>query len=132
MHKLTDWLRSAEATLDRWGMPGWIGAAVLSLIVLWPVGLAILGYMIWSGRMTFSSQKSGRRWGCRGARRGTGNSAFEEYREETIKRLEEEESAFSGFLDKLRRARERAEFDQFMSERAHSNRGSGSDTVEPA
>jgi hypothetical protein len=55
----------------------------------------------------------------------SGNGAFAEYREETLRRLEEEERAFRDFLGRLRMARDKAEFDQFMAER----RGSG---TEPA
>lgn len=50
----------------------------------------------------------------------TGNAAFDDYREETLRRLEEEQSAFVGFLEQLRRAKDKAEFDQFMSERGRS------------
>lgn len=48
--------------------------------------------------------------------RATGNHAFDSYRDETLKRLEEEQSAFEGFLDRLRQAKDKAEFDQFMTE----------------
>ena len=50
----------------------------------------------------------------------TGNSAFDAYREETLKRLEDEHRAFLDFLEKLREAKDKAEFDQFMQ-----NRGQG-------
>jgi len=48
----------------------------------------------------------------------SGNTAFDAYREETLKRLEEEQAAFERFLKRLRAARDKAEFDQFMDERA--------------
>ena len=47
----------------------------------------------------------------------TSNRAFDEYREETLRRLEEEQQEFKTFLDKLRFAKDKAEFDQFMAER---------------
>lgn len=47
----------------------------------------------------------------------SGNHAFDEYRAETLKRLEDEQREFKDFLDRLRVARDRAEFDQFMAER---------------
>ena len=47
----------------------------------------------------------------------SGNRAFDDYREETLKRLEEEQREFKDFLARLRFARDRAEFDQFMTER---------------
>ena len=47
----------------------------------------------------------------------SGNRAFDEYRSETLKRLEEEQHQFKDFLARLRFAKDRAEFDQFMAER---------------
>ncbi len=47
----------------------------------------------------------------------SGNRAFDEYRSETLKRLEDEQQEFKDFLGRLRFARDRAEFDQFMAER---------------
>ena len=47
----------------------------------------------------------------------TGNDAFDAYREETLNRLEEEAKEFQSFLKRLRDAKDKAEFDQFMSER---------------
>ncbi len=47
----------------------------------------------------------------------SGNHAFDEYRAETLKRLEEEQNEFKGFLARLRDAKDRAEFDQFMAAR---------------
>jgi hypothetical protein len=47
----------------------------------------------------------------------SGNRAFDDYRSETLKRLEEEQREFKDFLGRLRFARDRAEFDQFMAER---------------
>ena len=48
---------------------------------------------------------------------GSGNHAFDEYRAETLRRLEEEEREFREFLDRLRHAKDKAEFDQFMAQR---------------
>jgi len=47
----------------------------------------------------------------------SGNRAFDEYRSETLRRLEEEQREFKDFLARLRFAKDRAEFDQFMAER---------------
>ena len=47
----------------------------------------------------------------------SGNRAFDDYRAETLKRLEDEQREFKEFLARLRFARDRAEFDQFMAER---------------
>jgi hypothetical protein len=49
--------------------------------------------------------------------RWSGNRAFDEYRAATLRRLEEEQREFRDFLDRLRHAKDRAEFDQFMAER---------------
>jgi hypothetical protein len=47
----------------------------------------------------------------------SGNRAFDDYRTETLQRLEEEQREFKEFLERLRFAKDRAEFDQFMNER---------------
>jgi hypothetical protein len=47
----------------------------------------------------------------------SGNRAFDDYRAETLKRLEDEQREFKDFLARLRFAKDRAEFDQFMAER---------------
>ncbi len=52
-----------------------------------------------------------------GARYSSGNNAFDEYRTETLKRLEDEEREFRSFLDRLRHAKDKSEFDQFMADR---------------
>jgi hypothetical protein len=49
----------------------------------------------------------------------SGNRAFDEYRTETLRRLEDEQREFIEFLDRLRHAKDKAEFDQFMAERRH-------------
>src|SRR5882762_6729366 len=47
----------------------------------------------------------------------SGNHAFDEYRSETLRRLEEEQREFRDFLDRLRFAKDKSEFDEFMAER---------------
>ena len=121
------------AKLDDLGKPAWIAVMVLGFIVFWPIGLAILGYLIWSGRMGCSRMGGRGRWHRNGGERdwsgpdawfrgrrrtaSSGNAAFDEYREETLRRLEEEQKGFMDFLDNLRRAKDKAEFDQYMAER---------------
>ncbi|GHD43313.1 hypothetical protein GCM10017083_09280 [Thalassobaculum fulvum] len=101
--------------LDDIGKPAWIGLMVFGFIVFWPAGLAVLAYLIWSGRMGCWKRSRGQWW--HGEKRAsTGNSAFDEYRAETLKRLEDEQKEFVDFLDRLRRAKDKAEFDQFMAE----------------
>lgn len=133
--------------LDGYGRGGWIAAMILGFVLFWPVGLAILFYMIWSGRMGcgYNAGWSGnsemrwqrkmekmqmkmdrwnemrqRFWGGQGGSTGfvpTGNHAFDEYRSETIRRLEDEAREFKDFLERLRHAKDKAEFDQFMADR---------------
>ena len=55
----------------------------------------------------------------------SGNRAFDDYRSETLKRLEEEQREFKEFLERLRFAKDRAEFDQFMAERRNRPREEG-------
>lgn len=119
---ITSWPRRAQSWLDERGKGAWIAAMVLGFIFVWPVGLALLGYMIWSKRMFNRSA-------CRHARNShapwksnsSGNSAFDAYRDETIRRLEEEQGAFEAFLKRLRDAKDKQEFDAFMDDRAKSN-----------
>jgi hypothetical protein len=47
----------------------------------------------------------------------SGNRAFDDYRAETLRRLEDEQREFKEFLERLRFAKDRSEFDQFMNER---------------
>jgi hypothetical protein len=115
MDKIKDLLKRGEDMLDQGGRPAWIAAMVISFIFAWPLGLAILFYMIWSGRMG-NSCKSRRAW-RRGADASSGNAAFDAYKEDTLRRLEEEQTAFQDFMERLRRAKDQAEFDQFMEER---------------
>ena len=70
--------------------PAWIAIMVLGFIVFWPIGLAILGFLLFTGRLgscadscDWVSMKSRMRRGP-----STGNAAFDEYREETLRRLE--------------------------------------------
>lgn len=111
----------------------WIGLIALGLVFWWPLGLAILAYLIWSGKMRCwhsdnpNNPQPTHFWrffhaassGCCGRRRSTssGNTAFDEYRNETLRRLEDERREFMEFLDRLRRARDRVEFDEFMAGR---------------
>lgn len=115
------------AKIDEWGKPAWIALMVVSFIVFWPIGLALLGYLIWSGRLGCKGGyqdmfKARGRWhGPCGApwkrSESSGNAAFDEYKADTLRRLEEEQDEFMAFLDRLRQAKDKAEFDQFMADR---------------
>jgi hypothetical protein len=120
-------IANAEVKLDQWGMGAWIALMVLGFILWWPVGLAILAYVVWSGRMNCWRRGEVGRWGLhsRDAARDpsswfrptSGNHAFDEYRTETLRRLEDEQREFKEVLERLRFARDKNEFDQFMAER---------------
>ena len=51
----------------------------------------------------------------------TGNHAFDTYKADALRRLEEEQDAFESFLQRLRNSKDKTEFDAFMEERARSN-----------
>ena len=109
------------AKMDSYGRGAWIAAMILGFILFWPIGLALLFFLIWSGRMRCGKHK-GERWRRMGnTMRSSGNAAFDEYKAETIRRLEEEQEAFKEFLGKLRMAKDKAEFEDFMSNRKNGN-----------
>jgi uncharacterized protein DUF2852 len=125
------------ARLDEFGKPAWIVLMILSFIWWWPLGLAVLAFLFGSGRMGCWSHNGMSRWqskmdrmhakmdrmrtysGCGDwwAPSSSGNRAFDDYRSETLQRLEEEQHEFKEFLQRLRFAKDREEFDQFMAER---------------
>jgi hypothetical protein len=45
------------------------------------------------------------------------HSAFEDYRAQTLQRLDQEQREFQEFIARLRAAKDKAEFEQFMAER---------------
>lgn len=110
----------AENWLDEKGKGAWIAAMVLGFVFVWPVGLALLIYMIWSKRMFSRSNGACAKRSHRMSRhafRPSGNTAFDAYKAETLRRLEDEQRAFEEFLERLRDAKDKAEFDQFMDNR---------------
>ena len=145
------------ARIDDFGRPAWIALMVIGFIVFWPIGLGILAYLIWSGRMgcgwhghrgdidqwraratervNRAAEKWERKrerwerrmqqWGGPPGLRPSGNRAFDEYRGEALRRLEEEANEFRSFLERLRAAKDRAEFDEFMRERRDRPPGPG-------
>ena len=98
--------------------PAMIFMMVLGFVAFWPIGLAILGYMYWSGKMGKCGRSGVKHWSF-GAKntRSSGNHAFDEYRDETLRRLEDEQKEFEMFLERLKMAKDQKEFDQFMTER---------------
>jgi hypothetical protein len=140
-------MNTAVAKIDEWGRPAWIALMVLAFIVFWPLGLAILAFMIWSGRMGCGYHHGSPRWQHKmermqekmdhlrrrmergsewwGGMPSSGNRAFDEYRSETLRRLEEEQREFQDFLGRLRMAKDKAEFDEFMAERRRTREDYG-------
>lgn len=64
------------------------------------------------------SQRHGRHAARWNAMKPSGNTAFDAYKEDTLRRLQEEQENFEAFLERLRAAKDKSEFDQFMDERA--------------
>ena len=93
--------------------------------------LAVLAYYFWRKKM--GCNESGRGWRPGKAFRdhafnmfngGSGNAAFDDYRDAVMRRLDEErrkldeeQMAFRAFVERVRRAKDQEEFDRFMAER---------------
>jgi hypothetical protein len=127
-----------------------IGLMVLGFILFWPLGLAVLAYILWGEKFGGSAEKAQSYWnkGCsymrnntkhagfgRTDRASSGNAAFDDYRSEQLRRLEEERArldaeidAFHDYMANLRKAKDREEFDRFMSEHRGNRQGFGDDT----
>jgi hypothetical protein len=123
------------AKLDEYGKPAWIALIVLGFMAWWPLGLCLLAFTIGSGRMGCCGSHGGHsRWQDKMERKmdwmrtkmsggpwtnapSSGNHAFDEYRTETLRRLEDEQREFKDFLERLRFAKDKTEFDAFMAER---------------
>jgi hypothetical protein len=128
------------AKLDELGRPAWIALMIVGFIVWWPLGLITLAFLLGSRRMGCWNHQGMSRWQNKmdrmwrgpdwwGGARSSGNRAFDDYRAETLSRLEEEQREFHDFLGRLRAAKDKAEFDQFMAERR--NRGPGAPQTQP-
>jgi hypothetical protein len=116
--------------------PAWIVFMVLGFVFWWPIGLLVLAFTLWGRRMSCWNGY-GEPWQDRMERKmerfrskmerfghggwygpsSSGNRAFDEYRSETLQRLEEEQREFREFLKRLRMAKDKQEFDEFMAER---------------
>lgn len=133
----------AGAVCGRWRWsPFEIAAMVLAFIVFWPLGLAILFAKAWQRNIgaegdvfSFARERAhhikdsifGSDQATGGAAafwRSSGNTAFDEWRESELRRLEEErrkladaEREFARHIEELRRARDREEFESFMRAR---------------
>ena len=126
--------------------PATVALMVLGFMVFWPLGLAMLAYIVFGDRFRsfkqsanqtadglFSKCRSG---GFRNAHFSTGNVAFDDWRKAELDRLEEERrkldemrDEFDAYARELRRAKDLEEFDRFMANRnkptAPAKRGKG-------
>jgi hypothetical protein len=128
--------------------PAWtpltIALMVIGFIVAWPLGLLMIAYIIWGDKIPdirrhFESVKGDCAMDFRFDRGATrsGNSAFDDYRTAELKRLdeerrklEEERRQFEQYVRDLRRARDKEEFDRFMTERAARTAKAGGATID--
>lgn len=122
--------------------PATIALMVAGFIIFFPLGLAMLAYIIWGerfeawreGRMSAREAmttefKRSRDCGPRAARgfqasARTGNVAFDDWRDTELERLAEERrkldamrDEFDAYARELRRAKDQEEFDRFMRDR---------------
>ncbi|HSO48831.1 MAG TPA: DUF2852 domain-containing protein [Rhizobiaceae bacterium] len=120
--------------------PATIALMVIGFMVFWPLGLAMLAYVLWGDRLESFKTNVNRatdrfaagnfQWGRHGGSAArTGNVAFDDWREAELKRLDEERrklddlyAEFDEYSRELRRAKDQEEFNSFMSRR---NRNEG-------
>lgn len=116
-----------------------IALMVVGFMLFWPLGLAMLGYIMWGERFGGSADKAERWvskqkkcWGGsrrhRRQRHASGNAAFDNYREDQLNRLDEERrkldedvNKFHDYVQNLRMARDREEFDRYMRNRGDNH-----------
>ena len=107
---------------------GWtplgIAAMVIGFMIKWYLGLAVLGYMMWGGRVDdlindISSMIKGV---MSPAPASSGNAAFDAYKAQVLKDLEEEQRQFNDYVEQLRKARDRDEFERFMKSRKNKKK----------
>ena len=94
-------------------------AIILGFVFFWPLGLALLMWTWVRGKgnmFNWNAAPGAMPFG------GSGNSAFDDWKSAELTRLEEErrklddaQRAFTEHLDNLRRAKDRTEFEGFMS-----------------
>ena len=116
---------------------------ILGFIFVWPLALAYLvwkmcGYPKYDEAKAFLNETFGRAKDDLFRSRGpagfgfasTGNAAFDDYRRSELERLEEErrkldEEArdFRNFVEELKRAKDREEFDAYMAKRRSAGNG---------
>ena len=96
----------------------WMIWAVIWLF--WPIALLIGGAVLLRGQMRhwqrLASEQSETASPYR-QRASSGNRAFDEYRDEALHALDEERGKFGEFLDRLRKSKDKADFERFVADR---------------
>jgi biopolymer transport protein ExbB/TolQ len=113
--------------------PATVALMVLGFVVFWPLGLAMLAYILFGEKFQSFKREANRKadtafaW-CRtnndSASASTGNVAFDDWRKAELERLDEERrrldemrAEFDNYARELRRAKDQEEFDRFMRDR---------------
>jgi len=105
---------------------GWtpigIAAMVFGFILAWPIGLAVLAYILWGGRVDdlINDLVNTIKGAIPKPRSSSGNAAFDDYKAATLRDLEEQQAEFADYVDQLRQARDRDEFEHFMNSKKSS------------
>lgn len=120
--------------------PAWtpvtIAMMIIGFMIFWPLGLAMLAYILWGDRLddfkagvdratdAVGDRFSGRNCHRGDFRTGTGNVAFDDWHEKELNRLKEERrkldetiAEFEEHKREARRSQDAKEFDEFMEER---------------
>lgn len=132
-------------TSSAWIRPAWtpatIALMVVGFIIYWPLGLAMLAYILWGDRLGDFKNDVSRatddlfanlRGTATPAPAATGNLAFDEWRTRELERLAEERrkldamrEEFDEYARELRRARDQEAFDRFMRAREEGRERKG-------
>lgn len=121
------------------GKVAWLGLALLAFWAAWPLGLAVVAFLVTGGR-TRAPQNEAQRASGRGldqrrtvrdlaqrtsaaASLSSGTQACNTCRTIELNHLEVQESEFRAFLNRLCLARTTEEFDRFVAEQRHGGAG---------
>ncbi len=137
-----------------WIRPEWnpatIALMVLGFVIFWPLGLAMLAYILFGDRLhefkreanatvdrgfeTMRRYTGGKGFGQYAG--GTGNAAFDDWRRQELERIENERRKldearreFDEYVSELRRAKDQEEFSRFMHERNARSGGDANGTT---
>jgi len=108
-----------------------IVSVIIALNMFWPAGIALAIVLGWRGGFApqiarpASPQQIAeklRPLSPEAEHRSSSNTSFNSYRNDVMRRLEEEQMNFDSFLGRLREAKDKSEFDRFMDDRAEKAR----------